>query len=152
MNLIASRCLLALALSLAAFAPVQAQMDPAPANPDLRPVYEQFGGQPGIVALMDDLMVLMLANPQLRPFFVDVDQDSVKKLLAEQVCVILGGDCTYSGRSMAESHAGLRITRADFNALVEDLQTAMNARGIPFRAQNKLLAVLAPMHREVVTE
>jgi hemoglobin len=53
---------------------------------------------------------------------------------------------------MAESHAGLGITRADFNALVEDLQTAMNARGIPFRAQNKLLAVLAPMHREVVTE
>jgi hemoglobin len=28
----------------------------------------------------------------------------------------------------------------------------MDKRGIPFRAQNKLLAVLAPMHREVVND
>lgn len=46
----------------------------------------------------------------------------------------------------------LGLDRADFNALVEDLQIAMNQRGIPFRSQNKLLAVLAPMHREVITK
>jgi hemoglobin len=36
-----------------------------------------------------------------------------------------------------------------FNALVEDLQKAMSERGIPFRAQNKLLAKLAPLHRDI---
>ena len=45
----------------------------------------------------------------------------------------------------------MTVGEADFNALVEDLQIAMDRKGIPFRSQNKLLAVLAPMHREVIT-
>ena len=43
------------------------------------------------------------------------------------------------------------IGRGHFNALVEDLQIAMDKRGIPFRAQNRLLAKLAPMYREIET-
>lgn len=144
-------CLL-LALVLAGLAPfaARAQMDPAPAHPELRGVFDDFGGEPGLVALMDDFMARMLADPRLRPFFVDSDQALVKRHLVEQFCAILGGGCAYSGRSMIESHAGLGITRADFNALVEVLQEAMAGRGIPFRSQNRLLAVLAPMHREIV--
>ena len=41
------------------------------------------------------------------------------------------------------------IGRGHFNALVEDLQIAMDKRGIPFRAQNQLPAKLVPMHREI---
>lgn len=130
----------------------QAQMDPAPANPDLRPVLEDFGGEPGLTNLMDDFMEIMLKNPQLRPFFINANQDRVKRQLVEQFCVILGGDCTYTGRNMRESHSHMGIDRADFNALVEDLQIAMNRQGIPFRSQNKLLAELAPMHREIITQ
>jgi hemoglobin len=124
--------------------------DPAPAHPELRGVLEQFGGEPGLVALMDEFMAIMLDNPELAPFFEFSDQAKVKRQLAEQFCVILGGGCTYTGRDMVESHQGLAITRGNFNALVEDLQTAMNRRGIPFRAQNQLLAKLAPMHREII--
>ncbi|MBX3726351.1 MAG: group 1 truncated hemoglobin [Xanthomonadales bacterium] len=141
---------LLLSLAVAFATPTAAQMDPAPAHPELRGVLDDFGGAAGLAGLMDDLMVLMLDNPRLRPFFETIDQRLLKRHLAEQFCVILGGDCSYTGRTMIESHAGLGITRADFNALVEDLQTAMNRRGIPFRAQNRLLAVLAPMHREIV--
>ncbi|MDN5924337.1 MAG: group 1 truncated hemoglobin, partial [Xanthomonadales bacterium] len=42
--------------------------------------------------------------------------------------------------------------RADFNALVEDLQKAMNKHAIPFRSQNKLLAKLAAMHNVIITQ
>lgn len=124
--------------------------DPAPAHPELRGVLEQFGGRAGLGVLMDDFMVLLLADARMRPFFENVEQDRVKEQLADQFCVILGGDCVYGGRDMVESHVGLNIRRADFNALVEVLQTAMNRRGIPFRAQNQLLAKLAPMHREII--
>jgi hemoglobin len=81
-----------------------------------------------------------------------VDHERVKLHLAEQFCVILGGDCTYGGMDMVLAHEGFEIRRADFNALVEDLQVAMNRRDIPFRAQNKLLEKLAPMHREIITQ
>jgi len=147
---------MAVAATLLALAPVglvlaqPAPADPAPAHPELRGVLDQFGGEAGLVALMDDFMVIMLDNPELAPFFEFSDQAMVKRHLVEQFCAILGGGCTYTGRDMVESHRGLAITRGNFNALVEDLQTAMNRRGIPFRAQNQLLAKLAPMHREIV--
>lgn len=143
-----------LALSLIFFLSggAQAQMDPAPANPDLKPVFEDFGGEQGLTELMDVFMEIMLENPQLRPFFVKADQERIKRQLVEQFCVILGGDCSYSGRTMKDAHMHLDIDRADFNALVEDLQIAMDRQGIPFRSQNKLLAELAPMHREIISK
>ncbi|MGH8051267.1 MAG: group I truncated hemoglobin [Arenimonas sp.] len=126
--------------------------NPAPAFPELLPVYKQFGEEAGLVKLMDVFMQKLLADPRMRPFFENADQARVKKHLVEQFCVILGGPCTYSGRDMKSSHATLGIDRSNFNALVEDLQWAMNKQGIPFRAQNKLLAKLAPMHREIETK
>lgn len=126
--------------------------DPAPAFPELRPVLEDFGGREGLDRLMDTFMAGLLADERMGPFFANADQERVKRQLAEQFCVILGGDCEYSGRDMTSSHAGLGIDRADFNRLVEVLQVAMNEHDVPFRAQNRLLAKLAPMHREIVTE
>lgn len=129
--------------------PTTPAKDPAPADPTLLPVYRDFGELPGLTALMDDFMVGLLADARMRPFFDNVDQAAVKKHLVEQFCVILGGPCSYTGRDMREAHAGLQINRNNFNALVEVLQVAMEKRGIPFRSQNKLLAKLAPMHREI---
>jgi len=53
---------------------------------------------------------------------------------------------------MAESHRELEIARGDFNRLVEVLQDCMDAKGIPFGTQNRMLALLAPMHRDIVTK
>ena len=115
-------------------------------------MFEQFGGLAGLTALNEEFMALMLADPRLEPYFRDVDRARVTRQLTEQFCAVLGGGCTYSGRDMVEAHAAFKIERAHFSALVEVLQVAMDKRGIPFRAQNKLLAVLAPMHREVVND
>lgn len=126
-------------------------MNPAPADPSLLPVYKDFGEQAGLVALMDDFMARLVADPRTNKFFAESDQASIKKHLVEQFCVILGGPCSYTGRDMKTVHAGFDIHRGQFNALVEDLQKAMDARRIPFRSQNRLLAKLAPMHREIET-
>lgn len=126
--------------------------NPAPPHPELVGVFEQFGGLAGLTALNEDFMAVMMADPRLEPFFRNVDRPRVSKQLTEQFCAVLGGGCAYSGRDMVEAHAAFKIDRAHFNALVEDLQVAMDKRGIPFRAQNKLLAVLAPMHREIVND
>lgn len=124
-------------------------MNPAPADPSLLPVYKDFGELTGLTALMDDFMAQLLKDPRTKPFFEQADQAAVKKHLTEQFCVILGGPCTYTGRDMKTVHAELGITRANFNALVEDLQIVMARRHIPFHSQNKLLAKLAPMHRDI---
>jgi hemoglobin len=52
---------------------------------------------------------------------------------------------------MEATQRALRLTNADFNAVVEDLQKAMDADGVPFATQNRFLARLAPMKPTVVT-
>ncbi len=124
----------------------------APRDPALKPVFEQFGGKPGLVTLMNDFMDNMMADSRTHPYFANSDRVRIKAELVDQFCVILDGPCTYSGKDMEKVHRNLGINRAAFNALVEDLQTAMNKNDIPFRAQNKLLAKLAPMHSAVITK
>lgn len=114
-------------------------------------LYEQFGGRPGIEALVEELLVRVLEDERIAGQFAEVDLVNLNDRLVEQICVEVGGPCEYTGRTMAESHEGLAITEADFNALVEDLVAAMDARGIPRRAQNRLLARLAPMHPDIVS-
>lgn len=114
-------------------------------------LYEQFGGRPGIEALVEELLVRVLEDERIAAQFAEVDLVNLNDRLVEQICVEVGGPCEYTGRTMAESHEGLAITEADFNALVEDLVDAMDARGIPRRAQNRLLARLAPMHPDIVS-
>jgi hemoglobin len=138
-------------IAFAVCSPAMADENPAPADPSLVGVYGQFGEREGLVALMNDLMINLVDDPRTRPFFADADQKRIKAELVDQFCVILGGPCTYAGKSMKEAHRKLAIDEAAFNALVKDMQRAMDKRGIPFRAQNKLLAKLAPMHREVIT-
>jgi hemoglobin len=98
---------------------------------------------------MEVFMAQLLIDERTRPFFAEADKTAIKAHLVEQFCVILGGPCEYTGRDMKTAHAGMGVERSNFNALVEDLQIAMTKRGIPFRAQNKLLAKLAPMHRDI---
>lgn len=120
---------------------------PAAADDSL---YRALGGQPGLVRLMNDFMARLLADARMKPFFADADQQHVKDELVIQFCEVAGGPCRRSGPDMKKAHDGMDIRRADFNRLVELLQHSMDAQGIPFAAQNRLLAQLAPMHREIV--
>jgi hemoglobin len=114
-------------------------------------LYQSLGQKPGLVALMDDFMVRLLADPRMQPFFKDTNQTQFKSQLVDQLCQVAGGPCQYKGPDMKTAHGEMDITKSHFNALVEVLQQSMNARNIPFSVQNKLLAQLAPMHRDVIT-
>lgn len=114
-------------------------------------LYKAFGEKPGLVALMDDFMARLLADPRTEPHFKPANQQQVKEQLVEQFCVLAGGPCVYKGADMKTSHAELEITKTDFHALVEVLQLSMDARGIAFGRQNEMLALLAPMHRDIIT-
>ena len=113
-------------------------------------LYRDFGGMPGLVRLMDDLWGRLISDPHLQQFFKDVKPDHLKAELVTQFCELAGGPCRRRGPDMKKAHAGVDITKADFNKLVELLQDSMDAQGIAFPVQNRMLAMLAPMHRDIV--
>jgi hemoglobin len=110
-----------------------------------------FGGREGIRKIAERTVELSEADPRIAPIFVSHDMVRLKRTLSEQFCYLLGAGCDYTGRDMRTVHAAMGLTKADLNALVENLQAAMREAGVPFAAQNRLLAKLAPMSAEVVT-
>lgn len=114
-------------------------------------LFRDLGGLPVIQQVVDDFMSNMLADTRIAHTFKDSNIKRVKDKLVEQFCQLSGGGCVYTGDPMREVHQGLKLSNADFNALVEDLQLAMDKNGIPSRTQNRLLALLAPMQRETVS-
>lgn len=114
-------------------------------------VFQAFHGKDGVDRIVDSLMVSAHTDPRISDIFHATDFDRLSRLLKEQVCYILGGPCHYTGRDMKTAHADQGLQVRDFNALVEDLQAAMRQEGVPFWAQDKLLAKLAPMKRTTVT-
>jgi hemoglobin len=114
-------------------------------------LYHAFHEQAGIGRIVDDLVDRSVADPRIADIFKATDLERLRRTLKEQVCYLLAGPCAYTGRDMATAHKDQGVQNADFNALVENLQKAMDKEGVPFRAQNRLLAKLAPMQRSVVT-
>ncbi|PTT90642.1 group 1 truncated hemoglobin, partial [Pelomonas sp. HMWF004] len=115
-------------------------------------LYQALGGREAIQRFTDDFYDRMLKDVRIARFFDGINANYLKRVLADYFCVVAGGPCSYDGVSMADAHAGLGIRKAHFNALVENLQRAMDAAGLPFSTQNQLLARLAHFHRDIVTQ
>ena len=115
-------------------------------------LYQELGGQPGITRIVEGMLLNVARDGRIRHYFANVDIARLRGLLIQKFCADAGGPCRYAGASMAESHRGLNLQPADFNALVEDLQLAMRREGIPERAQNVLLARLASQRGQVIRQ
>jgi hemoglobin len=132
--------ILALAAMLAATAPAGAAT-----------LYNALGGEAGVTRVVARTIDASAADPRIAHTFDNTNLLRLKRLLVQQICSLGGGGCAVRQRTMAAAHAHLGLTELHFNALVENLQDAMEAEGVPFRTQNRLLALLAPMKREIVT-
>jgi hemoglobin len=113
-------------------------------------MFQAFHGREGISRIVEDFVARNLADARIGDIFKGQDLVRLHRLLNEHFCYVLGGGCTYTGRSMKNAHADMGLQSADMGALVENLQAAMQAEGVPFAAQNRFLAKLAPMKRDVV--
>lgn len=119
----------------------------AQAEPTL---YEQIGGEPVLRKTVEEFVVIMEKDDRINFAFGNTDITKFKQLLFEQMCNITGGPCKYTGRTMQESHEKLAIDNTMFNALAEDVYLAFDRAGVPYRLQNKVMAIFAPMQRDIV--
>src|SRR3954470_18739770 len=153
---ITSFAALAAAMSLSACANMMAPPPPPPPPmaavpaPPPASLYQRLGGQPAIVAVIDDFVGNVAGDPRINRFFARANVPRLKQGLVDQVCQATGGPCVYKGPPMEVVHRGMRITDADFNALVEDLVRTLNKFKVPPREQQELLGILGPLKPTIV--
>ena len=113
-------------------------------------LYDRLGGKPAITAVVDEFVGNVAKDARINGRFATTDIPRLKGHLVDQVCGATGGPCTYTGRDMKTMHLGMRISNADFSALVEDLIAALNTFKVPQKEQNELLGLLGPMKSDIV--
>lgn len=131
-----------------------------PAKP-LRPLYERLGKERAIEAIVHDFVARGLANPQVnftrqgtpRPWpATPVSMDRLIRRLVQFLCVVTEGPQTYEGKDMKTAHAGMRITNAEFDALVSDLKASLDRLNVPRQEQKELLALIESTRGGIVEE
>ena len=113
-------------------------------------LYDRLGGKGAIEGVIDRFVERCAADDRINAKFARTDVPRLKAMLVDQVCQATGGPCTYGGRDMRETHDGMGVTAAEFDALVEDLAATLEELGVPRQERDELLSALAPMRGDIV--
>ena len=124
----------------------------APAGPATmeKSLYARLGGKTAITAVVDDFVGRVAADNRINGKFANANIPRLKSMLVDQICQASGGPCTYTGRDMKSTHAGMGVSSSDFDALVGDLVATLNKFKVPEREKNELLGALGPMKGDIV--
>jgi hemoglobin len=103
-----------------------------------------------ITAVVHDFRDRVAGDARINQKFARTDLGRLTKMLIDQVCEATGGPCKYTGRSMKEAHAGMKVTTGEFSALVDDLVATLNKFKVGKGEEDELLGVLGPLMPEIV--
>jgi hemoglobin len=112
-------------------------------------IYEDIGGAPSVDAAVEDFYERVLADPMLAPYFDDVDMARLKDHQRAFIAAAIGGPSAYEGRSMREAHAGLNVTPAAFDRVVDHLVATLDGLGVPMETIETIGGALAPLKDEI---
>jgi hemoglobin len=113
-------------------------------------LYERLGGMEAIAAVVEDFRDRVAKDDRINQKFARTDLVRLRKMLIDQVCEAAGGPCTYTGRSMKDAHAGMKVTTGEFDVLVEDLVATLNHFKVGKTEQAELLGLLGPLKPDIV--
>ena len=121
-------------------------------------LYDRLGGVYSIATVVDDLIDRLMVDPRLNANpLVDeahhrVPPAGFKYLVTEMVCWAAGGPQKYTGRSMADSHAQLKISSKQWEAFLDDFQKTLNKFKVPAAEQAELKAIVDTTRADIVTD
>lgn len=117
---------------------------------ETKSLYDRLGGKDSITAVVDDFVSNVAADDRVKHFFTNTEVAPFKAKLVDQICEATGGPCKYTGKDMRTVHTGMKITDADFGAVVEDLVRALDKYKVGEKEKSELLAALGGMKGDIV--
>jgi len=117
-------------------------------------LYERLGGEPAITAVVEDFVGRAAADPKVN-FFRDgkykgIDVPRLKRQIVEFIGQATGGPQKYTGRDMKQTHKGMKITNAEFDAIAADLAASLDKFKVPAKEKNELLTIVGTTRKDIV--
>jgi hemoglobin len=119
-------------------------------------LYDRLGGVYSIATVVDDFIERLLvndtlnANPRINEARQRVPKAGLKFQVTTLVCQVTGGPCTYTGRSMKDSHRHLNITEKEWAAMVADFKKSLSKFKVPEKEQGDLVSIVESTKGDIV--
>jgi hemoglobin len=113
-------------------------------------LYDRLGGLDAINALTESWVARVGGDDRANGKFARTDILRLKKEVADQLCEATGGPCTYTGRSMRDTHAGMKTTAGEFDVVMQHLGATLDELNVPKTEQDELAGLLRPMRDDIV--
>jgi hemoglobin len=116
-------------------------------------LYERLGGYNAVAAVVDDFVGRLISDKQFERFFVGHSTDSKKRIrqhIVDQFCAAAGGPCIYTGRTMKDSHQGLGISDAEWDAAAKHLVASLDKFRVGEQEKKDLLAFVGSVKADIV--
>lgn len=113
-------------------------------------LFDRLGGLPAITAVTDEFIARVVADTRINGKFAKSSGPRIRLHLIEQLCLVTGGPCVYTGNKMTKVHKHMMVTEGEFNALVEDLVAALDKFNVPEKEKGELLGILGPLKSQIV--
>lgn len=116
-------------------------------------LYKRLGGYDAIAAVTDDFLGRLVTNKDLSRFFIGLSDDSktkVRQHVVDFLCNKSGGPCAYIGRTMKDTHKGLKITENDWNTAASLLGETFKKFNVPKKETDEVFALVTSLKNDIV--
>ena len=113
-------------------------------------LYDRLGGLDAITAVTESWVARVGGDDRANGKFVRTAIDRLKKEVIDQLCEATGGPCSYTGRTMQETHDGMAVTAGEFDVVMRHLDATLDELDIPKPDQDELVALIMPMRDDIV--
>ncbi len=113
-------------------------------------LFEALGGTPALKAAVDDFYRRVVADPELAPWFADVDMGALRRHQVLFLSAATGGPAAYDGRDMELAHRGLGITDAAFDRVAGHLRDTLISLGVDEPTTRTVLGAIGPLRAPIV--
>ncbi|HEY8944429.1 MAG TPA: group 1 truncated hemoglobin [Polyangiaceae bacterium] len=94
-------------------------------------LYERIGGEAAVDAAVDVFYRKVLSDDRISHYFDSVDMDRQRTKQKAFLTFAFGGPNAYTGRDMRAAHASMKLSQADFDAVMENLGATLKELQVP---------------------
>jgi hemoglobin len=115
-------------------------------------MFDRIGGEPKLLAIVDEFVDQMVDDVMIGFFFRDVNRARLKLLEYQHAAEFLGAPVHYEGRPLRQAHAPHRIMGGQFSRRKTLLRKILLQHQVPQDIVDAWLAQVESLRDQVTTE
>jgi hemoglobin len=126
------------------------------AAPTTGPLFDRIGGDAAVEAAVDIFYGKLMRDPDIKPFFKDVDMDKQSFMMRLFLTGVFGGVKAYNGPSLRDAHKSLvedkGLSGVHFDKVAGHLSATLDELSVPANIAQEVMTLVASTRKDVLNQ